>query len=392
MLAFAAGPEVFVIPLEFFLFGAILLGIAFFHKHALWIAVGGLAVVLAYKLAFGFPLLQHLGHEWRILTNLLGLLLGFAILARHFEDSGIPERLPGILPTNWMGGLLLLGICFVLSSFLDNIAAAIIGGSMARAVFKGRVHIGYLAAIVAAANAGGAGSVVGDTTTTMMWIEGVKAVRVLPAYLGAGVAFLVFGGIAAIQQHRHQPVVHEKKHEPVRIDRVRVFIVLLILVGTITTNVLLDFPAVGVWVAILLGALVRKTGWHELPAALKGSCFLLSLVLAASMMPVDRLPSPSWKSTLGLGFLSSVFDNIPLTKLAIDQDGYDWAFLAYAVGYGGSMTWFGSSAGVAITIAHPEGKSVLRWLRHGWHVMVAYVVGFLAMLLLLGWNPTMRVK
>ena len=50
---------------------------------------------------------------------------------------------------------------------------------MARAVFRGKVHIGYLAAIVAASNAGGSGSVVGDTTTTMMWIDGVNPLDVL---------------------------------------------------------------------------------------------------------------------------------------------------------------------------------------------------------------------
>ena len=66
---------------------------------------------------------------------------------------------------------------FVLSSFLDNIAAALIGGTMASSVFRGRVHIGYIAAMVAAANAGGSGSVVGDTTTTMMWIDGVSPRR-----------------------------------------------------------------------------------------------------------------------------------------------------------------------------------------------------------------------
>lgn len=55
------------------------------------------------------------------------------------------------------------------------------------------MHIGYLAAIVAAANAGGAGSVLGDTTTTRMWISGVPPLAVLPAYLGAAGALLVFG-------------------------------------------------------------------------------------------------------------------------------------------------------------------------------------------------------
>jgi len=58
-----------------------------------------------------------------------------------------------------------------------------------------------------------------------------------------------------------------------------------------------------------------------------------------------------------LGFVSAVFDNIPLTELAIKQGGYDWGFLAFAVGYGGSMIWFGSSAGVALSNIYPESRS-----------------------------------
>ena len=109
-----------------------------------------------------------------ILANLFLLLMGFALLSRHFEESKLPDVLPRFLPDDWKGAFVLLVIVFVLSSFLDNIAAALIGGTMARDVFRGKVHIGYLAAIVAASNAGGAGSVVGDTTTTMMWIAGVS--------------------------------------------------------------------------------------------------------------------------------------------------------------------------------------------------------------------------
>jgi Na+/H+ antiporter NhaD/arsenite permease-like protein len=124
-----------------------------------------------------------------------------------------------------------------------------------------------------------------------------------------------------------------------------------------------------------------------LPGAFRGSVFLLSLVLSASMMPVEKLPTASWQTALGLGFVSAVFDNIPLTALALKQDGYDWGFLAYAVGFGGSMIWFGSSAGVALSNMYPEAKSVGLWLRHGWHVAVAYVVGFFVLLAVLGWQP-----
>ena len=71
------------------------------------------------------------------------------------------------------------------------------------------MHIGYLAAIVAASNAGGAGSVVGDTTTTMMWIDGISPLRVVEAYVAAIAGFLVYSVPAAIQQHRHSPIVKD---------------------------------------------------------------------------------------------------------------------------------------------------------------------------------------
>jgi len=127
-----------------------------------------------------------------------------------------------------------------------------------------------------------------------------------------------------------------------------------------------------------------------MPATLRGTTFLLSLVLAASMMPVERLPVASWQTSLGLGFISAVFDNIPLTKLALEQGGYDWGALAYAVGFGGSMIWFGSSAGVAVSNLFPEARSVGQWLRHGWFVVVGYAMGYTALMLILGWNPQER--
>jgi Na+/H+ antiporter NhaD/arsenite permease-like protein len=105
------------------------------------------------------------------------------------------------------------------------------------------------------------------------------------------------------------------------------------------------------------------------------------------MMPVQHLPVASWQSAFGLGFLSSVFDNIPLTALALKQGGYDWGFLAYAVGFGGSMLWFGSSAGVALSNMYPEAKSVGAWLKAGWHIALGYVVGFFVLLLVVGWHP-----
>ncbi len=398
-------PAVGSIPIDFILFALMLAGVALFHRHTLAIAVGGLLVISIFKIAVSpFPegpgvsgWAAHLGHEWVLLANLLGLLLGFALLSKHFEASRVPEWLPKWLPDDWKGALVLLVMIFVLSSFLDNIAAALIGGTIARAVFRGKVHIGYLAAIVAASNAGGSGSVVGDTTTTMMWIDGVHPLQVVEAYIAAGTAMLIFGVPASLQQQRYSPIVKEAPAGIV-IDWTRVAIVALILITAILVNVFVNvrynefsdrFPFIGasVWIVLLLCAPLRAPAWSELPGALKGSIFLLSLVLAASMMPVHKLPAASWQTAMGLGFVSAVFDNIPLTALALKQGGYDWGFVAYAVGFGGSMVWFGSSAGVALTNMYPDGKNAIAWVRGGWHVIVAYVVGFMVMLAVQGWVP-----
>ena len=219
------------------------------------------------------------------LANLFLLLMGFALLSRHFEESRIPDEMPALLPDDWKGGVVLLVLVFVLSSFLDNIAAALIGGTVARHVFQGKVHIGYLVAIVAASNAGGSGSVVGDTTTTMMWIAGVSPLAVVEAYVAAIVAMLIFAVPASIQQQRYSPI---QKDAPtgLKIDPARVFIVAAILIAALAANITanLKFPALldavpvlglAVWAVILLTAGLARAGLvgdagnlqgHDLPA------------------------------------------------------------------------------------------------------------------------------
>ena len=393
------------IPLEFVLFGLTLIGVAVFHHQTLAVSLTGFAAIALYKLLFsGFDtgpgvidFFRHFSGHWVILCNLLLLLMGFALLADHFESSKLPELLPKLLPHDWKGGFGLLAIIWLLSSFLDNIAGALIGGSIAHRLFRGKVHIGFVAAIVAASNAGGSWSVVGDTTTTMLWIGGVPPRHVLPAIVPAVIAFFIFSIPASIRQQRYSPIL-KRTHSRPTVDWLRVSVVGLVLGLAISTNVVVNlkfpaeanhFPFIGAatWMGILAAAPMRSSNWSLLPRSFRGSVFLLALVASASLMPVNHLALPSWQSTLGLGFLSSVFDNIPLTALALKQGGYDWAFLAYAVGFGGSMLWFGSSAGVALCTNYPEARSVVQWVRYGWWIPVAYVVSFLAMLAVSRWHP-----
>jgi len=412
LFAFASNgdmPTIGSIRLEFILFGLTLVGVALFHKQTFWVAIAGLSTILIYKLIFdpGFHVLEHfIGEnsmadqflfkdmrqgEWSIILNLAGLLLGFAILSKIFEESGVPDVLPKYLPDDWKGPFMLLVMVFILSSFLDNIAAALIGGTIALVVFKNKVHIGYIAAIVAASNAGGSGSIVGDTTTTMMWIDGVSPLNVFHAYIAAFIALFIIAWYGAHQQDKFQQIQKDASIGA-KIDWIKILIVSLILIGAIVSNILYDMPALGVWIAIIIGSIFRKMPWKEVPTSIKGTVFLLCLVTAASLMPVEELPEASWMTAFILGFVSAVFDNIPLTKLCLDQGHYDWGMLAYTVGFGGSMIWFGSSAGVAITNKFPEARNVGLWIRKGWHVAFAYTAGFVALYLIWGWNPADNKK
>ena len=324
---------------------------------------------------------SHLLHEWVILINLLLLLLGFALLAKLFEDTEIPAVLPRWLPDDWKGCFVLLVLVFVLSSFLDNIAAAMIGGAIAHTVFSGKVHVGFLAAIVAASNGGGSGSVVGDTTTTMMWIAGIDPLEVLEAFIGSGIALVLFGIPACCSSNGFSPIQKDEGAAPA-VDWVRVAIVAFILVSAIVVNVVVNirfnevsdlFPFLGaaVWGASA-DAPLRRPDWSLLPGALQG----LSVPAVAGAVRIDdaggELPAASWphgaRASASCRRCSTTSRS---PRWRIKQGGYDWGFLAYAVGFGGSMIWFGSSAGVALCGMYPQGRNVGQWLRHGWHVASA---------------------
>ena len=232
----------------------------------------------------------------------------------------------------------------------------------------------------------------------MMWIAGVSPLEGAARVSGRVVALIICGIPAApttpscTNQHRtHRWFVGRLG---TRCNR-NVTILVAAIAANVAVNVAFPevvghFPLIGaaVWVALLATAPLRKPDWSVLPETFSGTVFLLALVTIASMMPVEKLPPASWHSAMGLGFISAAFDNIPLTALALQQGGFDWGMLAYTVGFGGSMIWFGSSAGVALSNMFPEAKSVGRWVRDGWHVTVAYVIGFFVLLAVLGWQPS----
>ena len=210
------------IPVDFILFALTLLGVALFHHYTLQVALTGLAAIVAYKLIFtgfkfgaGFAgLALHMQHEWVVLANLFLLLMGFALLSRHFEKSRVPDEMPAYLARRLEGRFCAAGAGVRALELPRQYRRRADRRHHGAARVQRKVHIGYLAAIVAASNAGGSGSVVGDTTTTMMWIDGVSPLVVLEAYVAAVAALVIFGIPAALQQHRHSPIVKDAPSRP----------------------------------------------------------------------------------------------------------------------------------------------------------------------------------
>lgn len=382
-------------------FACTIAGISIFHKRSHAIALSGFCIISILRFFIGFDnttgiegMSRHLAHEWSGVSNIFLLIIGFTIVAQYFERSNVPIMIPKILPDDWKGGFCLLGLVFVCSAFLDNIAAAMIGGTIATAVFNGKVTTGFVAAIVAASNAGGAGSVIGDTTTTMMWISGISPIKVFSAYIGSITAFCFFAFFASKQQHAYHPILTNPPKEHHKLETIYLKIVVAILLLAVVTNVLINekyreyantLPWIGisVWVGILCSAFIRKPHWGELKSASKQATFLSSLILSASMMPIKDFGEATIAKTFGLGVASAGFDNIPLTAIAIAIGGFMWGLLAYSVGFGGSMTPFGSSAGVSILAKFPESNDVKKWCKEGWFIPVSYMIGFGAIVL---WN------
>jgi len=139
----------FGIPVVFVLFAATLVGVALFARRSLEIAAAGLVAIVVARLAGGgVDWLALVQGQWSKLANLFGLLVGFALVADHFEHSRLPDRLPRLLPRGALGCFVLLALIWLMSGVLDNIAAALIGVVAASRLFS-RLHPGYVAGIVA---------------------------------------------------------------------------------------------------------------------------------------------------------------------------------------------------------------------------------------------------
>jgi hypothetical protein len=407
----------------FLMFIEMLVGLMFFHEHKLR------AVLIGFPALSATFIMQHGGWHWgehfiewhrfHLLYNLALLLPAFSLIAYYFEHSGASFWFARRLKSDTA----LLWVVFGMSIIIDNIAAAMIGGTILVAKYGAKNWLSYFPMIVgaiASSNLGGCGSPIGDTTTVMMYMSKDPVIPVselVKAFFAAIPAQIIITMYAVRHDAKPQSYdVHstgpradvieeqeflstladqsvsdtrtgEAEAEGLRgVDQHKIqwgaMLPLLGIPTLIAGNVMFDQPGFGACAGLLVGVILGRQAISK--TALEEACwnalFLVLLVATAEMLPLSEIEPlisrlPRDVVAVVMGHLSAWFDNIPLTAICLSLKGFDWGLLAYCVGFGGSAMWFGSSAGVAMGIPFPDSSDTRKWIKPFFVVTGAYLVG-----------------
>jgi Na+/H+ antiporter NhaD/arsenite permease-like protein len=281
-------------------------------------------------------------------------------------------------------------VTFVLSAVLDNLTTTIVMISLLKRILsKAEDRLFFAAMIVIAANAGGAWSVIGDVTTTMLWIGGqITPVAIIGGLLPASLVSMLIPllVVSYLQKGKTIPSPTQRDDsDPLTtgFERNLVFFLgLLLLIAVPAFKTLTHLPPfMGILTALgvlwLVGELIHRGKEAETkrrlmpPHALaridmSSIVFFIGILLAVATLEhtdvlkmlaewLDRAVGSQELIVLALGLLSAIVDNVPLVAAIMSMyslsqhatDSFLWQFVAYCAGTGGSILIIGSAAGVA---------------------------------------------
>ncbi len=278
-------------------------------------------------------------------------------------------------------------LTFFLSAVLDNLTTTIVMVSLMKKLIKDReTRLFFCGMIVVSANAGGAWTVIGDVTTTMLWIgEKISTVEVMKTLLIPSIFCMVIPLCVAsfmlkgeVERPESTGAVSDKTLKPWHSN---LFLALgfcgLVFVPIFKSVTHLP-PFMGMMFSLSVIWVVSEFIKHELDEATRSSTnvvgvlkkidtasilFFLGILLAVGSLDATGILQSlaGWLSetvpdmqvvALVIGLLSGVVDNVPLVAAgikmyALPMDDKFWLFLAYCAGTGGSCLIIGSAAGVA---------------------------------------------
>ena len=278
-------------------------------------------------------------------------------------------------------------LTFFLSAVLDNLTTTIVMVSLMKKLIGDReTRLFFVGMIVVSANAGGAWTVIGDVTTTMLWIgDKISTVEVMKTLLIPSIACMLIPlGIASlfvrgeVTRPESNDMSEEKNLKPWHSNLFLALGFLGLIFVPVFKSVTHLPPFMGMMFSLSLIWVVSEFIKSELDATTRSSTnvvtvlkkidtasvlFFLGILLAVGSLDATGVLGSlaGWLSetvpdmslvALAIGLLSGVVDNVPLVAAGIKmyglpQDDQFWLFLAYCAGTGGSCLIIGSAAGVA---------------------------------------------
>ncbi len=322
----------------------------------------------------------------QILFFLMGAMTIVELVDAHEGFSLVTNR---IQTTNKSTLLWIVAwFTFFLSSVLDNLTTTIVMVSLLRKlVHDSDLRKIYVGMVIIAANAGGAWTVIGDVTTTMLWIkQKIGTVEVMQELFLCSVACLLVPLIAlsrtmkgdlppGLQSSRHSDGKNIQPWHQVLFLTLGLGGLLSVPVFKATTHLP---PFMGMLLALsvlwIIGELVSHTMDEQtrtstgVMAALKRVDMSSILFFLGILMAVGALGATGTLGNLAkwlditvgnhsiiaviIGLVSAIVDNVPLVAAGIEmytmpENDHFWMMLAYCAGTGGSCLIIGSAAGVA---------------------------------------------
>jgi Na+/H+ antiporter NhaD/arsenite permease-like protein len=361
----------------------------------------------------GHKLDESVASTAQIVFFLIGAMTIVEVIDAHdgFEVITALIRTTSQVTLIWLIGF----VTFFLSAILDNLTTTIVMISLIQKLIARRDdRLLFASLIVIAANAGGAWTVIGDVTTTMLWIGGqISPLKIMSAvFLPSLLNLLVPLAFISISLKGKTIAAPPKDNGVLAVDRFERNLMFYLGLGTLiavpafkAVTHLAPFMGIlfGLGVLWLVGEIVHRhkdehvrqplTLVHALARIdMSSVVFFVGILLAVACLEHAGLLSllAKWlDAMLGrqeiivvvLGLLSAIIDNVPLVAATMGMydlahyppDSFIWEFIAYCAGTGGSILIIGSAAGVAAM-----GLERIEFLWYARRIAVPALAGYLA--------------
>lgn len=367
---------------------------------------------------------HQLGHSFNEIAGILFFLMGAMTIVELVDaHEGFSLVTKFVRARNKVTLLWIVGwVTFFLSAVLDNLTTTIVVVSLLRKLIADReMRLMYVGIAIIAANAGGAWSVIGDVTTTMLWVKNkIGAVEVMRELFLASIVCLLVPLLAASRWMKGElpPIDHKVDEEDDRTIEAwhKALFLALGLAGLISVPIFKAYthlpPFMGMVLSLGVLWLASELVSHTMDEKTRSSTgvlaalrkvdmssilFFLGILLAVSALgSVEVLKNLAvmLQNAIGnqaiiaviIGLVSAVVDNVPLVAAGIEMysetpaNDTFWMLLAYCAGTGGSCLVIGSAAGVA---AMGLEKIDFMWYARkiGWLALIGYLAGAAAYLI-----------